>query len=48
MSGRRSVAAQIIAEKPRAIYTHYGHALNLAAADTIKLPLNYVGVRWGI
>ena len=38
MSGRRSgVAAQISAEEPRAIYTHcYGHALNLAAADTIK------------
>ena len=39
MSGRRSgVAAQIIAEEPRALYTHcYGPTLlNLAAADTIK------------
>ena len=38
MSGRRSgVAAQLSAEEPRAIYTHcYGHALNLAAGDTIK------------
>ena len=38
MSGKRSgVAAQLRAEEPRAIYTHcYGHALNLAAADTIK------------
>ena len=34
MSGRRSGVAQINA---RALYTHcYGHALNLAAADTIK------------
>ena len=38
MSGRRSgVAVQLSSEEPRAIYTHcYGHALNLAAADTIK------------
>ena len=38
MSGRRSgVAVQLSSEEPRAIYTHFcGHALNLAAADTIK------------
>ena len=37
MSGRSGDAAQISAEEPRALYTHcYGHALNLAAADTIK------------
>ena len=38
MSGRRSgVAVLLSSEEPRAIYTHcYGHALNLAAADTIK------------
>ena len=34
---RQGVAAQILLEEPRATYTHcYGHALNLAAGDTIK------------
>ena len=33
----RGVAAQIISEEPRALFTHcYGHALNLAASDSIK------------
>ena len=38
MSGKRSgVAKQISDLEPRAIFTHcYGHALNLAASDTIK------------
>ena len=38
MAGVKSgVAAKIASEEPRAIYTHcYGHALNLACADTIK------------
>ena len=38
MSGRRNgVAKQISELEPRAIFTHcYGHALNLAASDTIK------------
>ena len=37
MSGRSGVATQLSAEEPRALHTHcYGHALNLAAADTIK------------
>ena len=38
MSGAKSgVAKQILEEEPRAFYTHcYGHALNLAASDTIK------------
>jgi hypothetical protein len=38
MSGAKSgVSTQILKEEPRAIYTHcYGHALNLAAGDTIK------------
>ena len=34
---RHGVAAQILLEEPRATFTHcYGHALNLAAGDTIK------------
>ena len=34
---RNGVATQIRAEEPRAIYSHcYGHALNLAACDTVK------------
>lgn len=34
---RNGVAAQMCAEEPRATYTHcYGHALNLAASDTVK------------
>ena len=39
MSGtKRGVAANITTEEPRAIYTHcYGHALNLAVGDTIRL-----------
>ena len=38
MSGlRNGVVTQIQTMEPRAIYTHcYGHALNLAAGDTIK------------
>ncbi len=38
MSGRRSGVAKRIRElEPRALFTHcYGHALNLAACDTIK------------
>ena len=38
MSGkRRGVAKQISDIEPRAVFTHcYGHALNLAASDTIK------------
>lgn len=38
MSGiRNGVASQILAEEPRAIYTHcYGHALNLAVGNTMK------------
>ena len=42
MSGVHSgVATQLMAEEPRALYTHcYGHALNLACSDTIKnIPL---------
>ena len=32
----RGVAAQIISEEPRALFTHcYGHALNLAASDSV-------------
>ena len=35
--GTRGVAAQIISEEPRALFTHcYGHALNLAAYDSVK------------
>ena len=39
MSGTRSgVASQLMAKEKRAVYTHcYGHALNLAIGDTIKL-----------
>lgn len=34
---RNGVAAQMCAEEPRAVYSHcYGHALNLAASDTVK------------
>ena len=34
---RNRVAVQMCAEEPRAKYTHcYGHALNLAASDTVK------------
>ena len=34
---RRVVAAQILQEEPRAIFTHcYGHSLNLACSDTVK------------
>ena len=38
MSGaRKGVAAIITQEESRALYTHcYGHALNLAVADTVK------------
>jgi len=38
MAGARSGVAKLVSEEePRAIYTHcYGHALNLACADTIK------------
>ena len=38
MSGAKSgIAKQILEEEPRAYYTHcYGHALNLAAGDTIR------------
>lgn len=38
MAGAKSgVATQILQEEPRATFTHcYGHALNLAAGDTIK------------
>lgn len=38
MSGAQSgVAKRICDEEPRALYTHcYGHALNLAVADTVK------------
>ena len=38
MSGcRNGVATQILREEKRALYTHcFGHALNLAVADTIK------------
>ena len=32
----RGIAAQIISEEPRALFTHcYGHALNLAASDSV-------------
>ena len=34
---RNGVAVQMCAEEPRAVYSHcYGHALNLAASDTVK------------
>ena len=34
---KRDVAAQLLAEEPRALLTHcYGHALNLAVGDAIK------------
>ena len=38
MAGARNgVATQILHEEPRATFTHcYGHALNLAASDTVK------------
>ena len=38
MSGYKSgVAAKLLQEEPKALYTHcYGHALNLACADAIK------------
>ena len=38
MSGKKNGVAKRISElEPRAIFTHcYGHALNLAASDTIK------------
>lgn len=38
MRGAKSgVAARILAEEPRALYTHcYGHSINLAACDAIK------------
>ena len=38
MSGAKSgVATRLLAEEPRALYTHcYGHSLNLACGDTIK------------
>ena len=38
MSGaRKGVASQLLSQESRAIYTHcYGHALNLAVANTIK------------
>ena len=38
MSGIRSgVATRVLAEEPRAVFTHcYGHSLNLASNDTIK------------
>ena len=38
MAGARNgTATQLSAEEPRAVYTHcYGHALNLAAGDTVR------------
>ena len=38
MSGTKSgVAARLLEEEPRAVYTHcYGHALSLACSDSIK------------
>ena len=38
MCGTKSgVATRILAEEPRALYTHcYGHSINLAACDAIK------------
>ena len=38
MSGCRSGVAKLISSiEPRAVFTHcYGHALNLAANDTLK------------
>ena len=34
---RNGVATQIASEEPRAVFIHcYGHALNLAAEDTVK------------
>lgn len=38
MTGARSgVATRMLAEEPRAVFTHcYGHSLNLACSDTIK------------
>ena len=38
MCGTKSVVAtRILAEEPRAVYTHcYGHSVNLAACDAIK------------
>ena len=38
MSGAKTgVATQILAEEPKAVYTHcYGHALNLACSDAVK------------
>ena len=34
---RNGVATQIVSEEPGAVYVHcYGHALNLAAGDTVK------------
>ena len=35
---RNGVAKQLTDEEPRAIFTHcYGHALNLAVGDTVKM-----------
>ena len=38
MAGAKTgVATQLMAEEPKAVYTHcYGHALNLACGDTVK------------
>ena len=34
---KRGVAAQLLKEEPRAVFTHcYGHSLNLACSDTVK------------
>jgi len=34
---RNGVAKQLLADEPRAVYTHcYGHSLNLAISDTVK------------
>ena len=53
MSGAKTgVAIQILAEEPKAIYTHcYGHALNLACSDAVKkckLMINTLDVTYEI
>ena len=40
---RNGTATQILKGEPRAVYTHcYGHALNLAACDTVRSKRCYV------
>ena len=50
MSGAKSgVAKRILEIEPRALFTHcYGHSLNLAACDTMKLLKDALGVSFEI